>query len=334
MEKLKKINVLFHRVYDFVSYWGVDEFTTDSQLDLVIMYNRYFASLTAIFLFLSISNFLFLGISLGAISLLIISLVFFGFFLAFRFFSENRFFIAVVFLLLTICITYYASFCGIQSGVFLYYFPLLFTLPVFFQWKEDQYIILVLVTFILSNIYVSAFTRFELVERNSVYQAYSQRLLIINITCVLLLFTINSIFLEEKRAYLDFMYDKEFFYRKKIRAFNTEIKHLRELLSAEVQSDENFDELIDSIQLNDSVFIKKFKKYFPYFFQKINDRSIVPLTISDLKFCALLKLNFTAKQIATYTNSSVKSVESKKYRLRKKLDVPKDVNITHYLSSI
>ncbi len=334
MEKFRNISAFFQNLYDFVSYWGIDESTTDSQVDLMVMYNRYFTSLTIIFFLLGISNLIFLGISLGGFSLLLISLLFLGCFLGFRFFVKNHFFIAAVFVFLTMYITYYASFCGVESGIFLYYFPLLFALPVFFQLKKDTYIIITLILFILVNIYISAFTGFELVERSSLYQSYSQRLLIINISCVLLSFTINSIFLEEKRAYLNFMQNKEFYYKKRIREFNTEVKHLRELLTNEVQSDENFDELIDSIQLNDSVFIKKFKKYFPYFFQKINSRSVVPLTISDLKFCALLKLNFTAKQIATYTNSSIKSVESKKYRLRKKLDISKDVNITHYLSNI
>jgi DNA-binding CsgD family transcriptional regulator len=58
------------------------------------------------------------------------------------------------------------------------------------------------------------------------------------------------------------------------------------------------------------------------------------MSISDQKMCAMLKLGFTAKQIAIYTNSSVKSVEGKIYRLRKKLNLSSDVNSKTWFSML
>lgn len=48
------------------------------------------------------------------------------------------------------------------------------------------------------------------------------------------------------------------------------------------------------------------------------------LSPSDLKLCAYLRLNLSSKEIAPILNISVRSVEIKRYRLRKKL------SLTHY----
>jgi DNA-binding NarL/FixJ family response regulator len=48
----------------------------------------------------------------------------------------------------------------------------------------------------------------------------------------------------------------------------------------------------------------------------------------------MMRLNLDTKQIATYTNTTVKSVEGKKYRLRKKLNIPSDIEITQWILSI
>lgn len=55
------------------------------------------------------------------------------------------------------------------------------------------------------------------------------------------------------------------------------------------------------------------------------------LSRNDLKVCAYLRLNFTTKQIAQLQNISVRGVEIHRYRLRKKLDVKRDVTINDYL---
>jgi FixJ family two-component response regulator len=53
------------------------------------------------------------------------------------------------------------------------------------------------------------------------------------------------------------------------------------------------------------------------FFKKI--KSVHPtLTPNDLKLCAYLRLNLSSKEIGPLLNISVKSVEIKRYRLRKK----------------
>lgn len=79
---------------------------------------------------------------------------------------------------------------------------------------------------------------------------------------------------------------------------------------------------------------KFFKKAFSNadkdFFKKI--KAIHPeLTSNDLKLCAYLRLNLSSKEIAPLLNISVKSVEIKRYRLRKKMDLDRETNLTEYI---
>lgn len=55
------------------------------------------------------------------------------------------------------------------------------------------------------------------------------------------------------------------------------------------------------------------------------------LTNNDLRLCAYLRLNLSSKEIAPLLNISVKSVEMKRYRLRKKFDLPHEDNLIEYI---
>jgi DNA-binding CsgD family transcriptional regulator len=82
---------------------------------------------------------------------------------------------------------------------------------------------------------------------------------------------------------------------------------------------------------------KFFKKAFSNadkdFFKKIKSKH-PELTSNDLKLCAYLRLNLSSKEIAPLLNISVKSVEIKRYRLRKKMDLPREMNLVEYILSI
>ncbi|SDS30520.1 triple tyrosine motif-containing protein [Gramella sp. MAR_2010_147] len=79
---------------------------------------------------------------------------------------------------------------------------------------------------------------------------------------------------------------------------------------------------------------KFFKKAFSNadkdFFRKIKSKH-PGLTSNDLKLCAYLRLNLSSKEIAPLLNISVKSVEIKRYRLRKKMDLDRETNLTDYI---
>jgi len=82
---------------------------------------------------------------------------------------------------------------------------------------------------------------------------------------------------------------------------------------------------------------KFFKKAFSNadkdFFKKVKAKH-PELTSNDLKLCAYLRLNLSSKEIAPLLNISVKSVEIKRYRLRKKMELDREVNLTDYILSL
>ena len=60
----------------------------------------------------------------------------------------------------------------------------------------------------------------------------------------------------------------------------------------------------------------------------------VNLTPNDLRLCAYLRLNLSSKEIAPLLNISVRSVEIKRYRLRKKMDLSHETGLVEYILSI
>lgn len=81
-----------------------------------------------------------------------------------------------------------------------------------------------------------------------------------------------------------------------------------------------------------SIYQKNFDLIHEHFFRNLQER-YPSLTSSDLKFCALLRLNLSTKQIATFTNLSVRGVESARLRLRRKFSLSADQNLVDFLIS-
>ena len=58
------------------------------------------------------------------------------------------------------------------------------------------------------------------------------------------------------------------------------------------------------------------------------------LTNNDLRLCAYLRLNLSSKKIAPLLNISLSSVEIKRYRLRKKMNLSRNQGLTDYLLTL
>ncbi len=92
-------------------------------------------------------------------------------------------------------------------------------------------------------------------------------------------------------------------------------------LGANADSD-NFWELYqNNFNLIHKNFFKNLKEKYP------------SLTSSDLKFCALLRLNLSTKDIAKFTQLSVRGVEGARYRLRKKFNLDEGTSLIDFLLS-
>lgn len=79
---------------------------------------------------------------------------------------------------------------------------------------------------------------------------------------------------------------------------------------------------------------KVFNKYFDDVHQEFISRlkeKHPELTPKDLRLCGYLRMNISTKEIAPLLNISVRGVEISRYRLRKKLNLDRDANLTEYL---
>jgi len=122
------------------------------------------------------------------------------------------------------------------------------------------------------------------------------------------------------------------------------------LLLAEIQ--EQIASIIESDKNNDSVinikkalrnlikqknyweeFTIKFSQIHPDFINNLKNR-FPGLTKNDIDFISLLKLNLSNKEIATLLKISYESVISKKYRIKKKLQIEDDAEFNKILSEL
>ncbi|WP_171037098.1 helix-turn-helix transcriptional regulator [Maribacter algarum] len=69
------------------------------------------------------------------------------------------------------------------------------------------------------------------------------------------------------------------------------------------------------------------------FYQKVT-KEYPNLSQADQKICALIKLNFSSKEMARLLGISVESVHTTRYRLRKKMKLDRSVNLEDFISSI
>lgn len=81
-----------------------------------------------------------------------------------------------------------------------------------------------------------------------------------------------------------------------------------------------------------AMFEKLFDQAHENFFKRLKT-DFQDLTPSDLRLCAYLRLNLSSKEIAPLINISVRGVEERRYRLRKRLNLLSDQNLTDFILS-
>jgi AmiR/NasT family two-component response regulator len=76
-----------------------------------------------------------------------------------------------------------------------------------------------------------------------------------------------------------------------------------------------------------------FEKIHPGFFDRLR-KTYPQLTPNDHKLCALLRMNLNTKEISHILKITAPSTEISRIRLRKKLDLPKGINLTQYICEV
>lgn len=111
-----------------------------------------------------------------------------------------------------------------------------------------------------------------------------------------------------------------------------DLKSEAEMLKNRI-NDNRQEEIIEMAKKNDPEFLSGFKEVYPGYIDKL--LAINPsLENSELIFCAMLKLHFTSKEIASYTLLQHRTVQQKKYRIRKRLNIPTETDIYHFFDGL
>ena len=101
-----------------------------------------------------------------------------------------------------------------------------------------------------------------------------------------------------------------------------DIKNVIKLIDKNLNDSKDWKLFEEAFNNVDKDFLKRIKKTHP------------SLTPNDLKLCAYLRLNLSSKEVAPLLNISYRSVEVKRYRLRKKMDLPHESSLTNYILEI
>lgn len=86
-----------------------------------------------------------------------------------------------------------------------------------------------------------------------------------------------------------------------------------------IENDNNWKRFEENFDLVYENYLKRLGEEFP------------ELNVTDKKICAYIKMDLSSKDMAPLLNMSVRSIETNRYRIRKKMDLSREVNLSDYL---
>ena len=94
---------------------------------------------------------------------------------------------------------------------------------------------------------------------------------------------------------------------------------LRKILEEDIIKDDNWENFEKSFDILHDDFMKRFAAEFP------------KVTHKDLRVVGYIRNNYSNKEIAEMLNISLRSLESSRYRLRKKMNISSEVNLNDFI---
>ncbi|AZA78872.1 Two component regulator three Y domain-containing protein [Chryseobacterium sp. G0186] len=311
----------------------------DFESNYLNLINRYLLLLFLIFLFYSIFIIIFFGDMLTSTFLTVIT--FFWLFLMAikgktrRFGNMLKTVITSIFVSVTFIVSFFHIYTYKNAGVEYFYFCLLFAVPFFLNYKKDAFSIFFIAFMISINFIGCLYLDFDFLPKSQFLKKGDfPTIRLWNILFSIASFLMDIVFITQKDALIHGLITDRKVKDSTIKDLvktNTELMKHQMLINH--LSEENIQEILSLAENNSPMFFDKFQVFFPYFIPdilKINPN----LIHSELYFCALMKLDFDTKKIAQCTNISIRAVESKKYRIRKKLNISSEININSFLIKI
>ena len=126
-----------------------------------------------------------------------------------------------------------------------------------------------------------------------------------------------------------------FFVLRKNRILARQEKNSQHYLerNSEKSHGEDYTKLLEMLKNNDPAFMVYFNEVYPGFsskLEKINPK----MTPAETEFCTLLKLKIPTKEISKYKYIELQTVRNKKYLIRKKLQIPPDMDIYKWFDNL
>ncbi|WP_294080278.1 tetratricopeptide repeat protein [Proteiniphilum sp. UBA5384] len=117
------------------------------------------------------------------------------------------------------------------------------------------------------------------------------------------------------------------FIRQKITKYKEKEQEIQEL---KLKVNESFTEIVELGRNDDPTFMVRFQEVYPEFTHALGTK-YPHLQLSELHLLALIYLQFTTKEIADCTCRSVRTVQNRKYQLRKKLGIATNMDMNVWL---
>lgn len=289
------------------------------------IYRRY-TDLVDLYLYLISSHFftlailqlVLLGLNTLCAILLALSILFFSF--TFFNLKLKKIFHSIILITTSFILFFICLFTDFYFGYLLSYLMFLLMIPFTFHPKESfktMIFIYILLVVQISIVLVSNYGLFFSMNSSTKIQ---NKILGTNI--IICLF---SLFI-----YWYLQVKKELIYSDLIQLNIDTINGLIEKPKNSIDKDLKLIELKNSAEKNPDLFYIKFSKHYPLFLNYFKTK-YPELNINEIETCLFLILNYNSKDIARFTKNSVRAIESKKYRIRRKLDLNSNVNLNEFL---
>lgn len=315
-EQVMDMNVsVLKSFWHVISNRHVEDYMDKFQVIRIQLMNQYASLISFIFMLDAVRN-LFIGRPVNFIILIAAGCLLFIFSQYTKiYFNVN---IAVSVLTGTTLMVFYScATTGFYNGIVLYYFAILFAGLFIFSEKVAPYNIFIFIWIFMMFCLVQLFGKqlFGDVFEKEGYFHRDQWTIFMQ---VVLLLAVNGYFvmrinIEMKKLYLQALR-----------------RNGSEWATAKVSISRNdTPSVADVVKLakeDNIAFVLAFRQVFPDFYNNLL-RENLHMTKEDFKFCALLKLGFTTKDIANCNHMAVRSVQTKKSRLRKAFSVPPDEDL-------
>ncbi len=329
MEKKIKLFYYLLKGWNYISLLDIQYGKNGLQRLRIQLLNQYNFLLAIIFLSYAIRD-IFYGFFescfiLGVSSFILLLTLFFT---RIRF---NNTFVFGTCVFITIVIFYFTSYSGIITGTYMYNFAFTSAILFLFGAKDIMYII-ILYSLTIVFFLINYFTDFRLFF-NELYQSkklYTENLMI-SFFETLGLLCVNGIYLKNRFE----LHLKILRARCKLQIEIVEKKHsigrLENRLKKELPYD--IEHLILIARSSSGNFIAEITKIFPNLFDQllhINPK----ITPTEFRTLALIRLGFNTKDLANLEFVSIRTIETRKNRIRKNFGLTSEVNLYVWIKTL